>query len=1050
MSPSLRLCHTSLTISRSDIARLPAFTVQHDFYSSYAFTSLAATITVNTGDKSDAVLACISATITPDMGNTLSSLVRFLPLMVLILVAVATGLAAVYSPWGSTDVFRFTTNYGRDPDLLRLVTPGFADCLQYIQFIVLTGGLTLNYPGFYQPVVSQMSWASLMFNDSFVSHGNGTQAIEDGVYNVNGTYGLDRLSQLVGMTEVEDVWAGMTIWLLVILGAIGTLTQVAFATRWLLRVLSQRQEEDLRRKNMPFTVGNTIRIVFSYFLLPIVSLSMFQLVVSGKSPAYASGLAGVMLLALIGFAAWLLYLIASAKPRSFLFDDLPTVLLYGPLYNTYSDNAATFALVPMILTFARGIAIGAVQPSGIAQLVLLAICEVILVLTLNAFRPFHSPTSMNAYHTFFALARLLAILLMVAFIPSLGITEGPRGWVGYIILFMHAAVLVFGFFLNAIQTLIEVIARLAGAGGENVSGGAARGGLSKVFGMRQLSRRVARRDTQTRHSMQSEAAMLGEDQKSIQLSNRVRSYSGSSALLLNRAGTSDGRASMTMDSMSAATPGAHQRISSGQYTPTTPASPSAITAGPFAGGQDRLSGGETPTGGIEGLQQNEAIDPYYRKPRARRATIDPYSAGARSRGSWASGDWLRRASRGGDIEQGNDDSDAAEGPSSSRPETPTIANPEGLESQEQSPNEKHKSTTDYSTREVDFYYRVRGPALSHTPTRKLKTGPADPTGPVSSATGWFKNMFGAKTKESGKGFEVVRSSRAPPPGLIPEAPEPTSSPDSAGDVPYRDNPEPLKLQKERDLDISDEDIAGPSNRRRSELGDNPRRMGSDDETDMDSEEEFDDEPRRSRISPEPPSLPLIEIGDNIEIPSRMASKASSKRPSRHSTRRRPPSVPRRSSRRLSSPSETVVPKLSAISASPPPSPGRLYNPDSVTDRHLRPSSSGRLSPRPDQLSPSKPAHHSEGEDSNASSMLRVEREERPSRQSTRHDRNSSSALGTLAPDIRGDRPSSVGYVHHHRTRDNIHQASPEDGPNFIGSSAEVVGDPKRRSAGSDD
>jgi hypothetical protein len=71
--------------------------------------------------------------------------------------------------------------------------------------------------------------------------------------------------------------------------------------------------------------------------------------------------------------------------------------------------------------------------------------------------------------------------------------------------------------------------------------------------------------------------------------------------------------------------------------------------------------------------------------------------------------------------------------------------------------------TDYSTREVDFYYGVRGPALnSDRPGRKLGTGPADPTGPVATAAGWFRNLFSGKTKEKGKGFEVVRSARMPP------------------------------------------------------------------------------------------------------------------------------------------------------------------------------------------------------------------------------------------------------------------------------------------------
>jgi hypothetical protein len=458
--------------------QLPGFTIANNLYSDYAFTSLYAMLQVVSGDQQASPLACVAASITPELGTTISNLLTYLPLLVLVLVGIATASAAIFSPWGTTDIFRWTSNYGRDADQLRLITPGFGDCIQYIQFIVLSGSLSLDYPGFYQPVVSRVSWSALMFNESFVSHGPGTQSVVDGIYVANGIYGLDVMRQLVGMSQVDDVWAGMFIWLLVIIAALTTLIQIGFLGRWLYRKVSHTQEEDLRAKNMPFIVGNAIRVIFNYFLLPIVALSMFQLVVAGQSPAFTVALATLTVIALVFFAGWLLWLIAATRPRSYLFDDLPTVLLYGPLYNTYSDNAAAFALIPVMLTFLRGIAIGAVQPSGVAQLVLLAICEVVLILMLNAFRPFSSPTSMNIFHTLFAVVRLLTVMLMVAFVPSLNVADAPRGWIAYIILLLHGIVLFVGFFLHSLQTLTEVIARLAGAGDED--GGATRGGLVKV------------------------------------------------------------------------------------------------------------------------------------------------------------------------------------------------------------------------------------------------------------------------------------------------------------------------------------------------------------------------------------------------------------------------------------------------------------------------------------------------------------------------------------------------------------------------------------------
>lgn len=478
---NLILCRSNISFRPEEhLDQLPAFSIAHDLYSSYAFTTITVILKVVAGDSGATPLACIEANVTPDLGSTIRRILVYVPLVILMLVAVGTACAAIFSHWGSKDIFRWTSNYGRHADLLRLVTPGFGDCLQYIQFVVFAGSLSLNYPGFYQPVVSHVGWSVLMFNESFVSRGSGTLRVMDGIYAANGSYGLDRMSQLIGMTGDEDLWAGMVIWLLIILAAFVLLIQVGFLTRWGYRHISKTREEDLRDKNLPLTIGNSIRIVFNYFFLPIISLSTYQMVIAGHSPALCVGLAAILLVACVVFAVRLLWLVASARPRSKLFDDLPTVLLYGPLYNTYSDEAASFALVPVMLTFVRGIAIGAIQPSGIAQLVLLAICEVILILTLNAFRPFHSPTSMNAFHTFFATVRLLTVLLSVAFVPSLGVKATPRGWIGYVILLMHGIVLVFGFFLNAIQTLIEVIARSAGAGGEE---GAERGtarGLATV------------------------------------------------------------------------------------------------------------------------------------------------------------------------------------------------------------------------------------------------------------------------------------------------------------------------------------------------------------------------------------------------------------------------------------------------------------------------------------------------------------------------------------------------------------------------------------------
>lgn len=192
------------------------------------------------------------------------------------------------------------------------------------------------------------------------------------------------------------------------------------------------------------------------------------------------------------------------------------------------------------------------------------------------------------------------------------------------------------------------------------------------------------------------------------------------------------------------------------------------------------------------------------------------------------------------------------------------------------------------------------------------------------------------------------------------------------------------------------------------------------------------------------------------MPSRVGSKASS-RPSRNSTRRRPPSIPRKSSRRKSASmsrkggnSKAVDPnRLSTIRPSPPSSPeaphNRLYDPDLPREHYLRPSTAGsnRL-PFGSEPSSASGNRLSAGE-STTSSMLPPVGEDTNDHSEARVGR-SSSALRQFAPDVRGDRPTSMGYVQQHRT--SVHLVTP-DNRSHLGSTAEVVDDPNRRSASSE-
>ena len=955
--------------------KFPGFTVGHDFRRSYSMATFATTVRVDSGDADAHHLACVSASITPDLGSTLSDTFTYVPAALLAMVAIATVFAATWSPWGTLELFKWSSNYGRDEDLLRLVTPGFGDCLQYIQFIVLAGSLNLDYPGFYQPVVSKGAWSLLLFNESLVSHGKGYQSLVDGIYVTNGTYGISRLGQLVGMSEEKDIWAGMAVWLLGLVVAVVLICQLGFLIRFLYRALTNTQESDHTSKNWPFTIGNIVRLVYNFFLLPIITLSLFQLVVGSKSPPSVVACAVILILGVLIFAIWIFWFIFSTRPRAHLFDDLPTLLTYGPLYNTYSDGAAPFAFIPVLLNLMRGIAIGAIQPSGIAQLVLLAISEVILILTLHAFRPFQSNTSMNAYHTFFSVIRLTTSLLMIAFVPTLDVPESSKGWIGYAILLLHAIVLVFGFFMNALQTIIEVAARLAGAGNET------RGGLTAVFGIRQLSKRTHRRGN-TRTSLNSNATMLPhmDDAK-----GRTRSPSGSSAVLLNQHLPSSHRGSVGFDQYS-------QGGDYSTYSATSPGTP-ATNATPFS----FMNGGSAPNSRRPTMGTTmENTDPsynYYRKPRERRPTIDPAVAVTQNRESKASSD-VTNTPYADSLEQA-EFGDAGEGPSSWSPNRNSIT-PAYLRMHrdDSDPNLERRKNTDYTFRESDLYYGIRGPLSSQGPTRKLKTGPADPMGPVSSATGWFNKIFGGVRKEKSKGFEVVRSTRLPPQMM------PLDEDDETPAValhPYKDSPDT------------------PSDNNNSPDRPAPGRV-IDGQDDVDS----DDDVQTPKVTDAPPLLGPIETGGGIELPSRIGSRAS--RVSRQTdVPGRVPTLPRKSSKRPKSTDKAILEDsrlptiLSGGSEVSNGAPRGMAVPMPPPNQNLHPNPAGFPARLPFGSSEPSPSPERSPGESTTSSYIPNDANSDLIQLGPRSDLPPPQIIQTGT-----QRPPSTGYVHQHRAYESIH------------------------------
>jgi hypothetical protein len=560
---------------------------------------------------------------------------------------------------------------------------------------------------------------------------------------------------------------------------------------------------------------------------------------------------------------------------------------------------------------------------------------------------------------------------------------------------------------------------------------------------------VDRRFETSRNTANAETEALGvnEDQKSDQLGERPRSLSGSSAVLLGKR-ASDG-ASAGFEPSSGAGPHGHHHAGSvgSAYTPTTPEAPGSFAFPPGVTGTRSNPLGANP--------EPEGKVPYYRPPRPRKGTLPNLGAlgargtvgtfmdnppGGRNRTSWSSGgDGFRTWS------QGSGGPDEPFGPSASGSGTPNVSYFDHQHYQSDPGGMNHRqSATDYTTREVDYYYKR---ALSNRPARGLGTGPADPTGPVASAAGWFKGLFGGKTRDKGKGFEVVRNSRAPPR----MAPQPRTEEQESGGV-RRDAGARAGDFSDGEARSDDEDARAGTRR----VGKRPWRP--DDEDSSSEYSDLEGGGRHSIVPELPPTLPHIDSGDAIELPSRIASKSSSR--SRGS--RRAPEVPRKSSKRKSAGlfMGAEADRLRTVQHSPssPEAPHhRLYDPHRPSQHRLHPStaSSSRL-PFGSEHSSAGDRRSSVDEESTASSIIppvdlsRVESGGSGYENRGRYSPPALETLGSVTPSGRG-RPTSMGYVQTYRTSDQIHvvESGSPLGLDYRGSAAELVGGSRKSAASSE-
>ncbi|PWY88828.1 hypothetical protein BO94DRAFT_52827 [Aspergillus sclerotioniger CBS 115572] len=419
--------------SRTGLRQYAIYQTSYYLNHTYALHTLDTTIRL----QLDGIeITCAAAHITPYIGSTASVLLKAFPFIIMVLFGAATGPLKIRRTNGRS-MFRYEMDDASN-DPAQSHVQGLGDCLQYLQFIFLSGCLTLSYPGFYQAIVSQLAWSSLIFKNWPVTHQFAYPGVMKGFYATNSTWGLEEMSQVLGGTTMSDLWVNAIVNLALVILGTAVVMQIPFLSEWISKSFQSRQAaelSDFRKESITQfqrTGWSVIRTVLDRFLLPIVAYSSFQPLLATWFPVYWTFMAVSFVSFLtvsLGITVW--YLAKNGRQGVFF--------RHSSFPSRQSGDWFASALygVPIV----RGVAIGGLQQSGLSQILVLIACEV-LILACMLWNCRYGPVWR---HTCFSAARLVSIAMTCAFIPHAQVSERSRGLLAYCILLVHAGVLLFGF-----------------------------------------------------------------------------------------------------------------------------------------------------------------------------------------------------------------------------------------------------------------------------------------------------------------------------------------------------------------------------------------------------------------------------------------------------------------------------------------------------------------------------------------------------------------------------------------------------------------------------
>ncbi|XWW94647.1 hypothetical protein V2A60_002592 [Cordyceps javanica] len=254
--------------------RFMTFDVHYQLEQAHKLQTLAAEYQFQTTDKQ--VLDCAAVKITPYIGNLYAFVFNLVPAGVMALVGAAAWQTHA-AELGTDHLMDFSSALAghQNPILETVMDVGVY--LRYLQFVFLSSSLSLDYPGFLPPIVSNVAWSSLMFWRGPYDGGRTWVGVDQGMYVSNSTFGMDYMVRMLGFPRIEDFMFDAFLNLAILMGGL----LAAFCVADMLLSKWNSRPSTLRSTQTRTMAYMSVTICLSLFSMPLLAYMSNDLMLMG-------------------------------------------------------------------------------------------------------------------------------------------------------------------------------------------------------------------------------------------------------------------------------------------------------------------------------------------------------------------------------------------------------------------------------------------------------------------------------------------------------------------------------------------------------------------------------------------------------------------------------------------------------------------------------------------------------------------------------------------------------------------------------------------------